>query len=73
MKAKKFYADFDDGKDIAAAFDLFAARRPVQGRHHNSKTLREHRADLASFEEQESEPTLSLEELLNNLKAHGKL
>ena len=30
MKAKKFDADFDDGKDITAALDVSKARRPLQ-------------------------------------------
>lgn len=30
MKAKKFDADFDSGKDIAEGLDLSKARRPLQ-------------------------------------------
>lgn len=30
MKAKKFDADFDSGKDVCAALDLSKARRPLQ-------------------------------------------
>lgn len=30
MKAKKFDADFDAGKDVTAALDLSAARRPAR-------------------------------------------
>ena len=30
MKARKFDADFDSGKDITAALDLSKARRPLQ-------------------------------------------
>lgn len=30
MKAKKFDADFDDGKDITSALDVSKARRPLQ-------------------------------------------
>ncbi len=30
MRAKKFDADFDAGKDITAALDLLAARRPAR-------------------------------------------
>jgi len=30
MKAKKFDADFDSGKNVAAALDLSKARRPLQ-------------------------------------------
>ena len=30
MKAKKFDADFDSGKDVTAAVDLSKARRPLQ-------------------------------------------
>ena len=35
--------------------------------------LREDLEDLSAFEERGNEPTLSYEELLNNLKTHGKL
>ncbi|MEM1368131.1 MAG: CopG family transcriptional regulator [Cyanobacteria bacterium P01_H01_bin.15] len=35
--------------------------------------LQEDQADLAVFDEREAEPTISYEELQNDLKAHGKL
>lgn len=35
--------------------------------------LIEEQEDLAAFEERADEPTMSHEELLNDLKAHGKL
>jgi Arc/MetJ-type ribon-helix-helix transcriptional regulator len=35
--------------------------------------LREDQEDLSAFEERATEPTLSYEELLNDLKSHGKL
>lgn len=35
--------------------------------------LAEDQEDLAAFDERIAEPTLSYEELLNDLKAHGKL
>jgi hypothetical protein len=35
--------------------------------------LREDQEDLSAFEERAAEPTLSYEELLEDLKAHGKL
>jgi plasmid stability protein len=35
--------------------------------------LAEDQEDLAAFQERAGEPTLSYEELLNDLKAHGKL
>ncbi len=35
--------------------------------------LREDQEDLSAFEERAAEPTLSYEELLENLKSHGKL
>ena len=35
--------------------------------------LREDQEDLAAFEERVAEPTISYEELLDDLKAHGKL
>jgi plasmid stability protein len=37
------------------------------------QALREDQEDLAAFDERAAEPTLSYEELLNDLKAHGKL
>ena len=37
------------------------------------QALREDQEDLAAFAERANEPTLSYEELLNDLKAHGKL
>ena len=35
--------------------------------------LREDQEDLSAFDERAAEPTLSYEELLEDLKAHGKL
>jgi plasmid stability protein len=35
-------------------------------------TLREDQEDLAAFDERGEEPTLSYEELLKDLRAHGK-
>ena len=35
--------------------------------------LREDQEDLAAFAEREAEPVLSYEELLKDLKAHGKI
>ena len=35
--------------------------------------LREDHEDLAAFEERANEPTISYEELLKDLKSHGKL
>lgn len=35
--------------------------------------LREDQEDLAAFDERAAEPTMTYEELLNDLKAHGKL
>jgi len=37
------------------------------------QALREDQEDLAAFEERANESTLSYEELLNDLKAHGQL
>jgi len=37
------------------------------------QALGEDQEDLAAFEERAGEPTLSYEELLNDLKTHGKL
>jgi hypothetical protein len=36
-------------------------------------SLREDQEDLRTFEERANEPTLSYEELLENLESHGKL
>ena len=36
-------------------------------------SLEEDRSDLAAFDERSAEPTISLEELLQDLKAHGKV
>jgi len=35
--------------------------------------LREDQEDLAAFDERLSEPTMTYEEMLNDLKAHGKI
>lgn len=35
--------------------------------------LREDEEDLSAFDEREKEPTLTYEELLRDLKAHGKI
>ena len=37
------------------------------------ESLREDQEDLAAFTERVAEPTMSYEELLDDLKAHGKL
>jgi hypothetical protein len=37
------------------------------------ETLREDAEDLAAFDERAEEPTLSYEELLKDLRAHGKI
>ncbi len=37
------------------------------------RALREDQEDLAAFEDRVAEPTLTYEELLADLKAHGKL
>jgi hypothetical protein len=37
------------------------------------RVLREDEEDLSAFEVRESEPTLTYEELLKDLKAHGKI
>jgi plasmid stability protein len=37
------------------------------------QALREDQEDLAAFEERAAEPTMTYEELLNDLKAYGKL
>jgi plasmid stability protein len=37
------------------------------------QALQEDQEDLAAFDERAAEPTMTYEELLNDLKAHGKL
>ncbi|MDQ1239116.1 MAG: hypothetical protein QG577_1301 [Thermodesulfobacteriota bacterium] len=37
------------------------------------QALKEDQEDLAAFDERSSEPVMSYEELLNNLKANGRL
>lgn len=37
------------------------------------RALQEDQEDLAAFDARASEPTMTYEELLNDLKAHGKL
>jgi plasmid stability protein len=37
------------------------------------QVLQEDQEDLAAFDERAAEPTMTYEELLNDLKAHGKL
>jgi len=37
------------------------------------RTLSEDQQDLSAFEERASEPTITYEALLNDLKAHGKI
>jgi plasmid stability protein len=37
------------------------------------QALQEDQEDLAAFDERVAEPTMTYEELLNDLKAHGKL
>jgi hypothetical protein len=37
------------------------------------QSLREDQEDLAAFAERVAEPTMTYEELLDDLKAHGKL
>ncbi len=37
------------------------------------QALREDRVDLAAFDERQGESTISYEELLKDLKAHGKI
>jgi len=36
-------------------------------------SLEEDRSDLAAFDERSAEPTITLEELLQDLKSHGKI
>lgn len=63
--------------------DLHAALRLKAAHTHRSLSeivndavrlaLAEDQEDLAAFQERAGEPTLSYEELLNDLKAHGKI
>ena len=63
--------------DLHRALRLKAAhtRRSVSDLVNDAvrRALREDQEDLAAFDERADEPTLSYEELLKDLKAHGKL
>lgn len=75
MNSKRSTVYFDE--------DLHAALRLKAAHTHRSLSeivndavrlaLAEDQEDLAAFQKRAGEPTLSYEELLNDLKAHGKL
>lgn len=75
MTSKRSTVYFDE--------DLHAALRLKAAHTHRSLSeivndavrlaLAEDQEDLAAFQERAAEPTLSYEELLNDLKAHGKI
>jgi plasmid stability protein len=75
MTSKRSTVYFDE--------DLHAALRLKAAHTHRSLSeivndavrlaLAEDQEDLAAFQERAGEPTLSYEELLNDLKAHGKI
>jgi hypothetical protein len=66
---------FDPDVHRALRFRAAAVDRPVSDLVNDAvrRLLEEDYEDLAAFEVRESEPTLSYEELLNDLKANGKL
>ena len=66
---------FDPDVHRALRFKAAAVDRPISELVNDAvrRLLEEDYEDLAAFEVRESEPTLSYEELLNDLKANGKL
>lgn len=66
-----FEPDLHDALRIKAA----STRRSVSDLVNESvrQLLAEDQDDLATFEARDSEPTITYEELLNDLKAHGKI
>ena len=63
--------------DLAAALSLKAEQlhRTVSEMVNEvvRKSLEEDLSDLAAFDERAAEPTMTLEELLQDLRAHGKV
>ena len=59
----------------ALSFKAAATNRSVSALINQAvrEALREDQEDLSAFDERASESTLSFEELLNDLKAHGRL
>ncbi|MBZ0111483.1 MAG: CopG family transcriptional regulator [Thermoanaerobaculia bacterium] len=66
---------FDPEVHRALRFKAAAVDRPMSELVNEAvrRLLEEDREDLGAFEIREAEPTLSYEELLDDLKANGKL
>lgn len=66
---------FDPALHQALRFKAAATNRSVSALVNQAvrEALREDQEDLSAFEERASEPTLSYEEVLEDLKAHGRI
>ncbi|MCY4438792.1 MAG: CopG family transcriptional regulator [Deltaproteobacteria bacterium] len=73
VKRSTIYLDSDLHQ--ALRFKATATKRSVSALVNQAvrEALREDQEDVSAFDERASEPTLSFEELLNDLKAHGRL
>lgn len=66
---------FDPALHQALSIKAIHTHRSISDMVNNAVriTLREDREDLAAFDERSDEPTMTYEELLEDLKAHGKI
>ena len=66
---------FDPGLHHALCIKAIHTRRSISDLVNNAVriTLQEDHEDLAAFDERANEPALMYDELLENLKAHGKI
>ncbi|MEX2492261.1 MAG: hypothetical protein WD425_10920 [Nitrospirales bacterium] len=73
--SKRSTVYFDEDLHAALRLKAVHTHRSVSDIVNNAvrSALAEDQEDLAAFQERADEPTLSYEELLNDLKAHGKL
>lgn len=74
-EAKRSTIYFDPDLHRALRLKAVAANRSISEIVNDALrvALREDQSDLADFEGRVAEPTMTYEELLNDLKAHGKL
>lgn len=73
--AKRSTIYFDPGIHQALRIKAIHTRRTMSDLVNEAVriALREDREDLAAFDERADEPTMTYEELLADLKAHGKI
>ena len=73
--AKRSTIYFDPGLHRALRIKAVHTRRTMSDLVNDAVrfSLREDREDLAAFDERAGEPTMTYEELLEDLKAHGKI